>query len=86
MILNITNAKYIDDYKIFLTFNTGDSHIVDLSDIIFNETRKIFQPLKEPTYFQNFKLWLNTIVWENEADFAPEFLLELAKKQQKGIN
>lgn len=41
------------------------------------EKRKIFEPLKEINYFKNFELKLNTIVWENEADFAPEFLFTL---------
>ena len=47
------------------------------------ENRLIFQPLKDVSYFKTFTLRLNTIVWENEADFAPEFLLEIALEQKQ---
>ena len=83
MILNVTHAEYIDEYRIFLTFNTGHSYSVDLKDILMKENRLIFQPLKDVSYFKTFTLRLNTIVWENEADFAPEFLLEIALEQKQ---
>lgn len=82
MILNVIHAEYIDEYRIFLTFNTGNSYSVDLKDILMKENRLIFQPLKDVSYFKTFTLHLNTIVWENEADFAPEFLLEIALDQK----
>jgi len=38
----------------------------------------VFEPLKNIDRFKKFTVSkeLGTIVWENEADFAPEFLLE----------
>jgi hypothetical protein len=47
-----------------------------------NEKRKIFSPLIDKEYFKNFSLRFNTICWENEADFAPEFLYELGEAQE----
>ena len=82
MILNITYAEYIVGYKVFLTFNDGESVTTDLENAIFSDPRKIFIPLRDPDYFKSFKIRLNTITWENEADFAPEFLLELGKQQE----
>ncbi len=82
MILNVKNAEYIVGYKVFLTFNNGESVITDLEDAIFSDSRKIFAPLRDMVYFKSFKIRLNTITWDNEADFAPEFLLELGKKQE----
>jgi hypothetical protein len=79
MILNVIEAEYLKNYEIILSFDNGEKYIVDLKNTIFNETRKIFQPLKDPIYFKNFEIKYNTITWENEADFAPEFLLELGK-------
>lgn len=81
MIFTIINAMHVEEYKVFLQFNTGDSYTVDLESTIKQEPRKIFFPLKDIEYFKTFKIHLNTITWENEADFAPEFLLELGKKQ-----
>jgi len=82
MILNVTNAEYKFGYKIFLTFNNGELVLVDLEDTLLNESRKIFMPLRDIEYFKMFKIGLNTIAWENEADFAPEYLLELGKQQE----
>lgn len=81
MILNVTYAEYKGGYQVFLIFNDGESVLVDLEDTIKNDSRKIFFPLQDLSYFKTFKLGLNTITWDNEADFAPEFLLELGKQQ-----
>lgn len=82
MILNVKNAEYIDGYKVFLTFNNGESVLADLENTVFSDTRRIFIPLRDIEYFKSFKIYLNTITWDNEADFAPEFLLELGKQQE----
>ena len=77
MILNVTNAEYAGEYKIFLAFDNGVSKLVDLRETIFNDHRKIFLPLRNEEYFKNFSIKFNTITWENEADFSPEFLISL---------
>lgn len=81
MILNVTKAEYKGGYKIYLTFNNGKSVLADLEETIFSDNRKIFLPLRDINYFKNFSISLNTITWENEADFAPEFLLALGENQ-----
>jgi len=78
--LRIQNIKV--GYQVFLTFNNGESVVVDLENAIFNDTRKIFQPLRDLDYFKSFKIRFNTITWDNEADFAPEFLLELGRQEE----
>lgn len=83
MFLEISDAKYLGDYKISLIFNTGESKIVDLSEEL---NGKVFEPLKDKSYFQSFMIKYNTVEWSNGADFAPEFLLELGKKQEESIN
>jgi hypothetical protein len=82
MILNVRYAGYKAGYKVFLTFNNGESVLVDLEYTLLNDSRKIFFPLRDIEYFKTFKIRLNTITWDNEADFAPEFLLELGKQQE----
>ena len=71
--LEVLNAKYIENYKIWIEFNDGTSGIADLSDDIWG---KIFEPLKDIIKFKKFVIsdTMNTISWENGADFAPEFL------------
>jgi hypothetical protein len=82
MIINVVYAEYKVGFKIFLTFNNGESVLTDLEETIINDPRRIFIPLRDIEYFKSFKIRLNTITWENGADFAPEFLLELGKQQE----
>ena len=73
MILHVTEATYKRDYIIHLKFSDGAEGFVDLADELFGE---MFAPLKDVSQFSSFKLdpELKTIVWNNGADFAPEFL------------
>jgi hypothetical protein len=72
----VSKAKYESDYRVHIEFNDGRTGIVDLGDTILNDQRRIFRPLRDPDYFKRFKVAMDTLVWENEADFAPEFLYE----------
>ena len=75
MFLHVTDAKYLHDYVIWVKFNDGIEGEVDLENELSGE---IFGPLKDKTLFQSFKVdpTIETIVWENGADLAPEFLRE----------
>ena len=76
MFIEVLNAKYLGDYKIYIIFNNGISKTVDLSDKL---NGSIFEPLKDKVYFQSFTIKYNTIEWNNGADFAPEYLYEIGK-------
>ena len=79
MFLELSDAKYIGEYKINLIFNTSESEIVDLSAELDG---KVFELLKDKSYFESFTIKYNTIEWSNGADFAPEFLFGLGKRQE----
>ncbi len=79
MFIEVTEAKYLGDYRINLIFNNGASKIVDLSAELHG---KVFEPLKDKSYFKTFTIKYNTIEWSNGADFAPEFLFELGERQE----
>ena len=78
MILHVKEAKYLHDYVIRVRFNDGIEGEVDLEDELEGE---VFGPLRDKRKFKSFKVdpILETIVWENGADFAPEFLHENLK-------
>ena len=82
MNISIIKAEYLKEYSILLNFDNGEKGIVDLKATIFNDHRKIFEPLREVEFFKKFSLDSWTIVWENELDLAPEFLYELTKKKE----
>ena len=73
--LEIKEAKYVNDFKIQLRFSNGEARLVDLSDSLKG---KVFEPLRDKNYFQKFHIQFNTIEWENGADFAPEYLFEIS--------
>ena len=76
MLPKLREAKYRHDYCIWLKFADGIEGEVDLKGELWGE---IFEPLKEKALFANFSLdkELQTIVWPNGADFAPEFLYQM---------
>ena len=83
MILNVIQAKYQEKYKILLTFNDGKTKLVDLKKSIFEDHRKIFEPLRDLEFFKRFEIKFSTITWENQADFAPEYLYQIGKELVK---
>jgi len=84
--LQVTKARYEQGYKIWVEFNDGTSGIVDLSDVLWGP---MFEPLKDVERFKRFVISevLHTLVWDNDADVAPEYLYEnLANKSQKDVS
>jgi len=71
--MHVEKAKYIKDYKVWLSFNDGAEGEIDLSSELDGE---IFEPLKDVSFFKSFTLDGHTLSWKNGADFAPEFLRE----------
>ncbi len=78
MILHVKEAKYLHDYVIWIKFNDGIEGEVDLEQEL---TGEVFGHLKDKKLFKSFKVdpMLETIVWENGADLAPEFLHDNVK-------
>jgi len=75
MFLHVREAKYLHDYVVWLRFNDGAEGEVDLEGELEGE---MFSPLRDIDQFKRFRVdpELETIVWENGADLAPEFLYE----------
>ncbi len=78
MFLHVIKANYISDYKVEIFFNDGKKGVADLSDTLYGE---IFEPLKNVSYFKNFKIEGHTLSWPNGADLAPEYLYFKAFKK-----
>lgn len=74
MFVEVIKAEYVGGYRIRLWFNNQVTKVVDLGSSL---NGKVFEPLKQLDLFKRFSVKYNTIEWENGADFAPEYLLEL---------
>jgi hypothetical protein len=75
-IIVVTNARYVYNYVLELTFSDGIQAEIDFSDWI--EKYPYFEPLKSMDYFRNFSLDGWTVVWPNGADIAAETLHKVA--------
>lgn len=71
--LEVVDAKYVDGYRIHVRFNNGEEGVVDLTESLWGP---VFEPLKDPAAFQRFEVseLFHTIIWENGADLAPEYI------------
>jgi hypothetical protein len=78
MIMHVKEAKYLHDYVISVRFSDGAEGEVDLAGELEGE---VFGPLRDLKAFKSFRVdpELQTIVWSNGADLAPEFLYENMK-------
>ncbi len=78
--VEIINVKYLEEYKLELTFDTNEVKTVDLKDRIFNSYKGVLLALKDKTFFEQVKVdkELGTVCWPNEIDLAPETLYELS--------
>ncbi len=76
MFLHVIDAKYMGNYKLKLKFNNGAEGMVDLEQELYGE---VFDPLKDVDLFRRFMVTSRTVEWPNGADFAPEYLLEIAE-------
>jgi Protein of unknown function (DUF2442) len=77
MITNVLEAHYVDGYRLAVTFNTGESAVVDFSRMIA-ETPQAAQ-LRDIGQFKSFFLdgW-PTLAWSCGYDIAPETLYQMA--------
>ncbi len=75
MILHVREARYLRDYVVWLKFNDGAEGENNLESELEGE---VFGPLKDIAQFRRFRVdpELQTVVWENGADLAPEFLYD----------
>ena len=72
----IEDIRYIEGFTIWLKFSDGTEGEIDLSDELWGE---VFEPLRDVNYFRTVRLdrELDTICWDNGADFAPESLYHM---------
>ncbi|MDP2832308.1 MAG: DUF2442 domain-containing protein [Pseudomonadota bacterium] len=73
MFLHVTEAKYLHDYLVEVTFNNGRRGYADLSEALHGP---VFEPLKDVALFSRLRVDkdLQTITWENGVDLAPEYI------------
>lgn len=73
MLIHVVDAKYVDGYRIELSFSDGRKGVADLAETLIGP---VFEGLRDQGVFRKFVVdkELDTIVWDNGADLAPEYL------------
>ena len=77
--IKIENANYLDEYKIMLTFNDGQSKIIDFKDLLLNSPYKNERKFVNKDLFKNFSIEIGDLIW-NDYDMCFQ-----AKNLYKGI-
>jgi hypothetical protein len=77
MFLHIKEVKYLKDYELEIVFSDKRRGVADLAETL---TGPVFEPLKNKGLFSKAAVdpELETVVWPNGADLAPEYLYFLA--------
>ena len=70
---DILEAEYVSGYVLKLKFRDGTVGEIDLQAELWGP---VFEPLRDLKFFRQFRIHpeFHTLVWPNDADFAPEFL------------
>jgi len=81
MILHILEARVCGSHSLRLTFSDGTRKRVNLWPLLDGP---VLEPLRDPAYFARVVIdpVAGTVVWPNEADFAPEALYELEAEEE----
>ena len=81
----IKNASYVDGYKLEIIFGNDEIKLVDLENHLDGG---IFEALKDMQFFKKFTVNkdIDTVVWQNDADFSPDFLYEIGRATSKPVD
>ena len=81
--VHVINAELKNEYNVYVEFNNGKKGIINFKDILENDHRMIIRELLNKELFKTLKVNLNTLCWDNEVDFAPDYLYEQMRIEEK---
>ena len=70
----VTDAKALQGFRLWGRFSDNADGEVDLKDFIANDPRPVVVALRDPAAFSAIRVEMDTVVWANGFDLAPEFL------------
>ena len=82
MFCEITSAKHLNDFRMLVSFNNGESRLFDFATIV--DRYPVFAPLKDKDTLQQFHI-SDTLEWCNGTiDIAPEYIFEHGEPAPNG--
>ena len=70
----VTQAIALPEFRLRVRFSDGTEGEVDLKEFIATDHRPIVAELRNPAAFAAIRVEMDTVVWANGFDLAPEFL------------
>jgi len=70
----VTDAKALPGFCLWVRFSDNAEGEVDLQDFVASDPRPVVAGLRDPAAFAAIRVDLDTVVWANGFDLAPEFL------------
>lgn len=77
--IRVTDAKALPGYGLHVSFSDGSEGEVNLKAFIETDQRPIVKALRDRAVFSAIRVEMDTVVWENGFDLAPEYLRAMAK-------
>lgn len=72
--LKVSGVRPLDNYKLWLRFNTGEAKIFDIKPFL---NMPAFEPLKDRNVFNSVYIDYGVTVWnDGDIDISPEILYE----------
>ena len=80
MLVDVTDAKHIEGYRLEIAFEDGIRGIIDFSE--YTSKGGVFSQFKDMEFFKSFIVSedLGTIVWGDKIDIAPETLYKMCQQ------
>lgn len=85
MLLEITRAEYLGDYKVQLAFSDKQEGTVDLRALIDECPQSVFAAFADEIFARSFELAHGTLCWPGECDVAAEYLYFLAFRNMPAL-
>jgi hypothetical protein len=75
----VVHAEHRGGFRLHIVFSDASENTIDFEGWLQGP---MFEPLRNPQYFQRFFVDGGTVVWPNGADIAPETLYEVAGRRR----
>jgi hypothetical protein len=75
----VIDARTLPGYRLWVRFSDATEGEDDLKEFIASDPRPIVTALRDSVKFSEIRVEMDTVVWTNGFDLAPEFLYARAK-------
>jgi hypothetical protein len=72
--IRVTDARHLGAHRLWVRFSDASEGEIDLGDLVLSDKRPIVVALRDPAAFAAIRVDMDTVVWDNGFDLAPEYL------------